>query len=283
MHKKLVYQGHIYEFQTDLFLNDDEAKAKYSEYLTKSNIKDVLEKYAEFVEVNSHELNLNELDAIQEFNIYVLDELESTYNIEDILNYFKVPFKKITTSNSEVVLVTKEYAITLSTGNTVQEIMHLNQLANEIEKHPENFIPKEIIDDIDKVDFNNTFWQNPKPLYTQISSRRVVGLNKKGLHPTDQGGWRSEIKTTTNLKTLYRYSNEVTIQINTELMKEDRYLPKVSQADIVETLPILAKIVDYYELNHLINIPELNEDAEEQADIVIIRNAIPGKYLIKLK
>jgi hypothetical protein len=130
--------------------------------------------------------------------------------------------------------------------------------------------------------FHKDFWSGPAPLYHGTEEKNLDSILRDGLGPKNETRGLSNSSTGAAVFTSlsdeyvsYHYGEEAVIEVDTQTMKSDGYMPTVSQEGPIEEEQARSALA------HLIGFDDYSGDVEMgiDHDTVVMFGSIPAKYL----
>lgn len=264
----------IFEYQTDLFLTDEESievdKKDKAKYAFNNTIRDFLDNYDEVTANTLADYLDNEVvDNAVGFTKYML----SDNNID---------FSEIELLDGDIILKVDDSAYFLFTGESFTRYYDASDMKSEIAESPNSFIPVSAkrLYDIDD-EFNTDFWETPNVLYHATDPENVEDILEDGLEARNQTRGLSNrsvsgaVFTVDNIEIDISSYGDSVIKIDTPSMKRDGYMPYVSQEPDVSNYQVIES------LYHLYGIDDSPDNIESGVypETIIVHGNIPPKYL----
>ena len=260
----------IFEYQTDMFLSDEEAKAKDAQAEYEYNVRDAL---ADFVD---NDVSIDDIDSIDE---YLSDYPNDAFKlIQIILKKSGVDSTTKELVDGDVLILYNNIILNFSNGRFLSAYSK-KSFYDRIVDDPDSYLPKGFPDLEEK--FNDEFWDGPVELYHATTEDNVADIQSDGLVPMSSTrgisnrSVGSAVFTSINPDVIDSYGDNV-FRIDTTAMKRDGYTPYVSQE------PVFPESEKINALLHIYDIEETHEISSYDGmdpDTVIVYGKIPSKYL----
>lgn len=260
----------IYEYQTDLFMSDDEAKAADAKAEREYNLRDALRDFTE------NEVSIDDPESIDGYLSEYADD--SFKLIQIILNKSGIEPEIKELADGDVLVIYNNIIINFS-NNRILSAYSKKSFYDRIIDDPDSYLPKGFPDLEER--FNDDFWDSPSELYHATTDDNIEDIRTDGLVPMSATRGISNrsvgaaVFTSLNPEVIDSYGDNI-FKINTQAMKKDGYTPFVSQEP---AFPEAEKI------NSLLNMYGIDDTYETSSydgmdpDTVIVYGKIPNKYL----
>lgn len=265
----------LMEYQTDLFRSDDEAKAADEKLNREYDFKDAIQDFID------SDININDVSDVESY-------LYDHRNI-DVMQLIKIIFEKLSIEynviplidNTTLIITSSYYLVINDSTKTVLIAKPIKSLPDDLSESPEDFIPKKLEFLSDYSDYiNKKFWENPETLYHATPDENVNDIIDSGLVPSSETrgisnrGVGSAVFTSTESGEIDSYGDNV-FEINTDLMKQDGYMPVVGKEPDVEKYELVSALGSFY------NIDDISIDIEQgqSPNTYIVYGKIPSKYV----
>lgn len=260
----------IFEYQTDMFMSDDEAKAADQKAEREFTLRDALDAFTE------NEISIDDPSDIEGYlSDYGTDGLKL---ISVILNKLGIEPKMKLLADGDVLVIYNNVIINFS-KDRVLAAYSKKSFYDRIIDDPDSYLPENYPDPEEK--FNSEFWGRPENLYHATTDENIDDIQTDGLVPMSLTRGISNrsigaaVFTSINPEVIDSYGNNI-FKIDTRMMKNDGYTPFVSQepafpeAEKINSLLYIYGIEETYEIS--------SHDGMDP-DTVIVHGKIPSKYL----
>jgi hypothetical protein len=265
----------LMEYQTDLFLSDDEAKAADEklnmEYAFKDAIQDFIDSEIDVNDPSDMESFIDDnrkVDVIQLIKI-IFEKLSIEYNIIPLVD------------NTTLIITSKYYLLINDPTKTVLRAKPIKSLGDDISESPEDFIPTKLSFLSDYSDYiNKNFWETPETLYHATTDENVNDIIESGLIPSNETrgisnrGVGAAVFTSSNSDEIDSYGNNI-FEIDTNLMKQDGYMPIVGKEPDVEQHDLVSTLANFYELDNVY----IDIEQGQSPNTYVVYGKIPSKYI----
>lgn len=260
----------IFEYQTDMFLSDEEAKAKDAQSEREYNVRDAL---ADFVD---NEISIDDIDSIDS---YLSEYPNDAFNLIQIIlkkSGVEPTIKQL--ADGDILVLYNDIILNFSNDRFVSAYSK-KSFYDRIVDDPDSYLPKGFPDLEEK--FNAEFWGGPVELYHATTEDNVADIQSDGLVPMSSTrgisnrSVGSAVFTSINPEVIDSYGDNI-FRIDTAAMKRDGYTPYVSQE------PVFPESEKINALLHMYDIEETHEISSHDGmdpDTVIVHGKIPSKYL----